>query len=109
MIVTLQGNAKEAQSIMEGSYILKTNLVNKKPWWKHRNGRTAIWHANDGYWWIGLKEYLGRTTFGDIRSKEDPLQALTWEYWKSGWHKSKDIFVTASNTRNLGKKTSQRL
>ena len=99
MLVTLHGDAKEAQSKLEGHYFLQTDPVNEKPCWFNEGG-TAIWyHKKHGCCWrIGYKENLGDTSCG-IRSPddvEDPLQALTWKYSDYGWHESKDIFVTKS-------------
>ena len=94
MLVTLYGDAKEAQSNLEGHYILQPDLVNKKPCW-FNEAVNAIWSKN-GWWMIGAKEHLGGYA-NEIYSPdnvEDPLQALTWEYYYGGWHESKDILVT---------------
>ena len=95
MLVTLYGDAKEAQPYLEGHYFLQTDPVNKNPCWF--NDKNAIWaHKKHGWWMIGAKKDLGDFTFGIISTDnvEDPLQALTWKYRECGMHESKDIFVT---------------
>ena len=98
MLVTLHGDAKEAKSNLEGHYILQTDPVNEKPCWFHEGGH-AIWAREVGGWRIGPKENLGNYTC-EICSQddvEDPLQALTWEYYGSNdWIKSKDILITTA-------------
>ena len=99
MLVTLYGDAKEAQSNLEGHYFLQPVLVNEKPCWFNERG-TAIWYYYQYgcHWWIGAKKDLGGSCWSrGINSTdkvEDPLQALKWEYYNGGWIISKDILVT---------------
>ena len=102
MLVTLHGDAKEARSKLEGHYILQTDPVNKKPWWFNERETAIWWYKEGGKWFIGAKGDLGDWGTNGIFSEddvEDPLQALTWEYYNGGFIKSKDILVT--RTGNL--------
>ena len=73
--------------------------MNEKPWWFKKDGY-AIWARKNGMWEIGDEKHLGDTTREILSTDdvEDPLQALTWEYWNDnfgkGWVKSNDILVT---------------
>lgn len=95
MELKLHGDAKEAQLSREGRYSLQTDPVNEKPCWFQETGGNAIWYAVK-QWKIGLKKDLGKDMSG-ILSPDDvehPLQALTWKYYRGGWHESKNIDVS---------------
>ena len=99
MIVTLKGEAKDAQSGREGIYILGPNLVNGKSHWLQNSGTNAIWYTKETRGWhITDQVHLGNERAG-IFSSEDvagPQEATTWKYYKSIGDKliiSDDILV----------------
>ena len=97
MLVTLHGDVKEHYSEKEGYYFLQTDPVNEKPCWFNEGGTAIWWDKEQQYWWIAAKKNLGGWGTSGILSRddvEDPLQALTWEYYNAGFIKSKDILVT---------------
>ena len=83
MIVTLEGEAKDAHSSSAGKYILGPDPVNGKPHWLQDQGSKAIWHfKDDEAWVIGLKEDLGSilaliASFDEVAS---PQEATSWQY-----------------------------
>ena len=95
MIVTLNGQAKYAQSIRAGIYVLAPNLVNDKPHWLQDQGSNAIWHRKRYVGWrIGN---LG-SSLGGLYSTDDepgPQEASTWNYYNydKKWITSDDILV----------------
>ena len=98
MLVTLHGDVKGRHSKLEGHYILQTDPVNEKPCWVNEGG-TAIWYHKHktGYWRIEHIKNLGTVISGICSPDdvEDPLQALTWEYYDGDYFiESKDILVT---------------
>ena len=78
MILRLQGWAKEILSHYEGSYqILSFNLINGKPYWTHKNGKTALMYNSQLKMWIfGPVQYGGER--GDIASKS--YENTKWHY-----------------------------
>jgi hypothetical protein len=84
LIVTLKGQAKDAQYSVAGIYVLEPNPINDKSHWLQNSGSKAIWYNEEiGIWAIGSQEHLGSYT-PNILSLEDvssPQEATTWQYF----------------------------
>ena len=97
LIVTLKGEAKDAQSSREGIYILGPNLVNGKSHWLQNSGTNAIWYTKDKrHWHIADQVHLGNDRAGIFSSEElaGPQEATTWKYYNGDkWIISDDILV----------------
>ena len=96
LIVTLKGEAKEAQSTRAGIYVLGPKPVNGKSHWLKDSGTDAIWFDNkNGFWNIGNEDSLGTAQAGIVSYENvtSPLKATTWYYSNNGWTKSDDILV----------------
>ena len=98
LIVTLKGEAKDAQSSSAGMYVLGPNPVNGKPHWLQDPGSNAIWNLkNSKFWLIGLQDDLGGSRSVSIFSTDEvasPQEATNWQYYDGKeWITSDDIFV----------------
>ena len=101
IIIKLEGTAKDAQSRMEGTYILGANLVNGKAHWI-QDGTNALWYDKMfGNWIIDEIWHLGSGRRSGIYSPDDsvgPLEATTWKYaWlyysNTYWIESTEITI----------------
>ena len=110
LIVSLHGDAKEAQSVVEGRYLLhESNKFYWNNYWIQENGSNAMWsyHLSDRYedyfWIIGNQDDRGRgTQFAAIYSPDhvlNPLLARTWKYKTSNgnWAISENVLVEPGN------------
>ena len=84
------GAAKDAQSSVEGTYILGPNLINGKPHWLQEGGSNAIWEklGEKGYWIIGGIHLLGERYSNSLKSSHasvGPLEVTKWKYLHDGW------------------------
>jgi hypothetical protein len=81
LIVTLKGQAKDAQYSVAGIYVLEPNPINDKSHWLQNSGSKAIWyHEEIGIWTIGSLQWKAP----DIISLEkvgSPQEATTWQYF----------------------------
>ena len=84
LIVTLKGEAKNAQSSVVGTYVLEPKPENSKPHWLQYDGSNAIWYDSKyGDWNIGSQDNLGSDK-AKIYSDDDvagPQVATTWQYY----------------------------
>ena len=104
MIVSLNEDAKEAQSVMEGRYFLPADVIdNRKQYWIQENGSNAIWYHSH-VWIIGNQDALGRgTQFATIYSTDkyipNPLLVSNWTYKASNgkWTRSDNVLVGPGN------------
>ena len=98
MIVTLKGEAKNAQSSVAGTYILEPKPENGKSHWLQTNGSNAIWYDSKyGDWNIGSQDNLGSDQ-ALVYSDDDvasPQVATAWQYddGKQQFIVSDDILV----------------
>ena len=101
LIVTLDGDAKLAQSDSEGLYTLASSPVNGKEYWIQDQGSNAIWYDNEDpkNWVLGPKKNLGSGIF-NLYSTNDttgPEEARTWNYNRNGeWKPTSNIFGSSS-------------
>ena len=106
MIVSLNGDAKEAQSGTEGRYLLHEDNNWWDNYWIQENGSNAIWHYAV-YWIIGNQNDRGRlygTQFATIYSLDEsihyPLLVSNWTYKASNgkWtYKLDNVLVGPGN------------
>ena len=85
IMVSLKGDAKKAQSTLQGSYILQLNNVNGKPYYLQKSGLNGLWFENTYQkWMIGTSTKLGEN-FGALQSAGKilggPIEATGWRYW----------------------------
>ena len=95
LIVTLDGDAKLAQSHTEGIYTVASMPKNGKQYWIQDQGSNAIWYEKEKKdWLIGRKEDLG-TDICSLYSRNDttgPEEATTWKYLENGrWMSTSNI------------------
>ena len=84
MIVTLKGQAKDAQYSVAGIYVLGPNPINDKSHWLQNSGSEAIWYIKEtGTWTIGSQEYLGSfaPNILSLENVSSPQEAKTWHYF----------------------------
>ena len=102
LIVSLNGDAKEAQSVIEGRYLLHedNNLWDK--YWIQDNGSNAIWYSGAS-WIIGNLDDRGRgTQFAAMYSlvnERNPRVVSNWLYKASNgkWTVSDNVLVGLGN------------
>ena len=102
MIVSLSGDAKEAQSDLEGRYFLQaSNNDYRENYWIQENGTSVLAYDKEfDNWNIGYQSYIG--IYSPDKYIPNPLLASTWYYVADGnWKKSKDIFVGPGRPGNL--------
>ena len=111
LIVSLHGDAKEAQSVVEGRYLLhESNKFYWNNYWIQENGSNAMWsyHLSDRYedyfWIIGNQDDRGRGTqsakiYSLDRYRTNPLLVSNWTYKASNgkWTLSDDVLVGPGN------------
>ena len=84
MIVTLKGQAKDAQYSVAGIYVLGPNPINDKSHWLQNSGSKAIWYNEEiGSWTIGSLQWKAHfmESFFSFEDVGSPLEATTWEYF----------------------------
>jgi hypothetical protein len=104
LIVSLNGDAKEAQSVIEGRYLLhEDNEDWKDKYWIQDNGSNVIWYYPPN-WIIGNQDDRGRDTqFAAIYSTDhfspNPLLVSNWAYKASNgkWTRSDNVHVGPGN------------
>ena len=98
--ITLDGDAKLAQSHREGHYTLASTAVNGKKTWIHDQGSNVIWYDKElNNWKIGTKKNLGTTTCSlySTNDTRGPEEAITWKYWNDyEWISTSNIFGSPS-------------
>ena len=112
LIVSLSGDAKEAQSVVEGRYLPHplNNNNRGRDYWIQENGSNAIWYKGwtsnevSDVWIIGNQDDWGRgTQFAAIYSLNkfipNPLLVSSWNYKASNgtWTTSENILVGPGN------------
>ena len=95
MIVTLNGEAKDAVGHNAGVYVLGPNLVgDKSHWLKDPSSKFAIWYSKENeFWAIGRKSNLGSGTCS-LLSYDDvdgPQKVKNWKYI----HQTDKVFTTS--------------
>ena len=109
LIVTLNGEAKDAVGPNAGVYVLGPNpICGKSHWLKDPSSNRAIWYNKEiGIWAMGLKSYLGSTTCS-LLSYDDvdgPQKVKNWKYANPngpGFMPSDDILVDTFDEPGTG-------
>ena len=103
MIVSLSGDAKKAQSDLEGRYFLQaSNNDNRENYWIQENGNSVLAYDKEfDNWNIGDQSYIG--IYSPDTNIFNPLLASNWIYYSTdgNWNESKDIFVGPGSPGNL--------
>ena len=94
LIVTLKGQAKDAQSSVAGIYVLEPKPINGKSHWLQNSGSYAIWYRklDVEFWAIGS---LGeRALILSADKVSSPQEVTTWQYFDgNNYFTSDDILV----------------
>ena len=109
LIVSLNGDAKEAHSVMEGRYFLHAdNIENRDNRWIQENGSNSIWYRgsrnyNFHYDVMVFNVWIIGNQFATIYSTDEfnfnPLLVSNWRYKASNgkWTTSDNVLVGPGN------------